>query len=156
MKVPIVGTEFFHADGQTDRQTDMTKLIVAFRNFGKTYKNFDKTICNIKPLYTQKAIDRSVGIVANGLCLKNAANLIESDNEKQTGKHLKTALLGSFPIEAERQASLSTSRKDFVNDPWMECLMNRFNLVWLTVTCIKGEDLSGRGMDKRSLFEEPS
>jgi hypothetical protein len=75
--------------------------------------------------------------------LKNGTNLIESDNKKQTGKHMKTALLGPFPTEAERQAYLSTSRRDFVNDPWMECLMNRFNLVWLTVKCIKREDLSG-------------
>jgi hypothetical protein len=29
MKIPPVGAELFHADGQTD----MTKLIVAFRNF---------------------------------------------------------------------------------------------------------------------------
>jgi hypothetical protein len=28
-----VGAKFFHADGQTDRQTDMTKLIVSFSNF---------------------------------------------------------------------------------------------------------------------------
>ena len=28
----------FHADRQTDRQTDMTELIVAFRNFAKTPK----------------------------------------------------------------------------------------------------------------------
>jgi len=27
-----VGAELFHADGETDGQTDMTKLIVAFRN----------------------------------------------------------------------------------------------------------------------------
>jgi hypothetical protein len=112
-------------------------------------------MCNINPLHMQKAIDRNVGIVANGSCLKNGTNLIESDNEKQTGKHLKTELLGYFPIEAGRQASLSTSRSDFVTDHWMECLMKRFNLVWLTVTCIKREDLSGRGMDKRSLFEQP-
>ena len=34
--------EFFHVDGQTDRQTDgetdMTKLIVAFRNFSNAPK----------------------------------------------------------------------------------------------------------------------
>jgi hypothetical protein len=42
--------------GRTDRQTDMTKLIVAFRNFVKTSKTFDKTMCNINPLYTQKAV----------------------------------------------------------------------------------------------------
>ena len=31
MKIRPVGDELFHADGQTP--TDMTKLIVAFRNF---------------------------------------------------------------------------------------------------------------------------
>jgi hypothetical protein len=33
MKIRAVGAELFHADGQTDGQTDMTKLIVAFRSF---------------------------------------------------------------------------------------------------------------------------
>jgi hypothetical protein len=33
IKLHLVGNEFFHADGRTDRWTDMTKLIVAFRNF---------------------------------------------------------------------------------------------------------------------------
>jgi hypothetical protein len=34
MKIRLVGAEMFHADGRTDGQTtDMTKLIVAFRNF---------------------------------------------------------------------------------------------------------------------------
>jgi Fe-S-cluster formation regulator IscX/YfhJ len=40
MKIHPVGAELFHAGermgGQTDRQTDMTKLIVAFRNFSNT------------------------------------------------------------------------------------------------------------------------
>jgi len=113
-------------------------------------------MCNLNPLYTHKVIDRSVGIAANSSCLKNGKNLIESDNEKQTGKHLKTALLGSFPIDDERQAILSTYRRDFVTDPRTECLMKSFNRVWLTVTCIKLKDLSERGIDKRSLFEETS
>jgi Fe-S-cluster formation regulator IscX/YfhJ len=38
-----VGAELFHeggqADRETDRQTDMTKLIVAFRNFENAPKN---------------------------------------------------------------------------------------------------------------------
>jgi hypothetical protein len=34
--------------------------------------------------------------------------------------------------------------------------MKRFSLVWLIVTYIKREDLLGRGMDIRSLFEESS
>jgi hypothetical protein len=35
IKIRLLGTEFF----QTDRQTDMTKLIVAFRNFSNAPKN---------------------------------------------------------------------------------------------------------------------
>jgi hypothetical protein len=38
MKIRPVGAELFHADGQTDRQTDMTKLIAAFRNFADVPK----------------------------------------------------------------------------------------------------------------------
>jgi hypothetical protein len=38
VKIHPVGAELFHADGRTDRQTDMTKLISAFRNFTKTPK----------------------------------------------------------------------------------------------------------------------
>jgi hypothetical protein len=35
-KIPaVVGPELFHADVQTDRQTDMTKLILAFCCFTK-------------------------------------------------------------------------------------------------------------------------
>jgi len=34
-----MGAELFHAGGRTDGQTDMTKLIVAFRNFAKAPKN---------------------------------------------------------------------------------------------------------------------
>jgi hypothetical protein len=33
MKIRPVGAELFHADGRTDGRTEMTKLIVAFRNF---------------------------------------------------------------------------------------------------------------------------
>ena len=49
MKIRPVGAQFFHADGQTDRQTDgwtanretdMTKLIVAFRIFANGPKKF--------------------------------------------------------------------------------------------------------------------
>ena len=35
MKIHMVGAEFFHADGQTD----MTKLIVAFRSLRTRLKN---------------------------------------------------------------------------------------------------------------------
>ena len=35
MKIRLVAAELFHADGRTD----MTKLIVAYRNFAKVPKN---------------------------------------------------------------------------------------------------------------------
>ena len=39
MKTRPVGAEVYHADRRTDVQTDMTKLIVAFRNPVKAPKN---------------------------------------------------------------------------------------------------------------------
>jgi len=44
MKIRLVADEFFHAairkaDGQTNGRTDMMKIIVAFRNFGKVPNN---------------------------------------------------------------------------------------------------------------------
>jgi len=44
MKIPAVGAELFHVDGQrsdgwVDGQTDTSKLIVAFHNIANTSKN---------------------------------------------------------------------------------------------------------------------
>jgi len=39
MKICPVGLELLHADRQTDRRTDMTKLILTFRNFVNSHKN---------------------------------------------------------------------------------------------------------------------
>ena len=38
MEIRPVGDKLFNADGRTDRQTDMAKLIVAFRNFVNALK----------------------------------------------------------------------------------------------------------------------
>jgi len=55
MKILIVGAELFHAD----RQTDMKKLLVTFRNFAKAPKN---SHCAV--LHTQFCIvDRTVSLV---------------------------------------------------------------------------------------------
>jgi hypothetical protein len=47
MKICAVGAELFHSDGQrhiqTDGRTDMTKLVVAFRNFANAPNNADPT-----------------------------------------------------------------------------------------------------------------
>jgi hypothetical protein len=39
MKIWLVGAELFRTDGRTDGQTDMTMLLVAFRNFANLAKN---------------------------------------------------------------------------------------------------------------------
>ena len=39
MKIRLVGTKLFGVEGQTDGRTDMTKLIVAYRNFANAPKN---------------------------------------------------------------------------------------------------------------------
>jgi len=40
MKILPVGSELFRVDGRTDGQADMTKPIVAFRNFARLLKHF--------------------------------------------------------------------------------------------------------------------
>ena len=39
MKIRPMGAELFHADGRTDGQTDMMKLIVVFRSFANLLKS---------------------------------------------------------------------------------------------------------------------
>ena len=39
MKIRLLDAELFHADGQVVRQTDMTKLTVAFLNYPNAPKN---------------------------------------------------------------------------------------------------------------------
>jgi hypothetical protein len=38
MKIHPVGAELFHADGQTEEWTDMTKIIIAFYHFANMLK----------------------------------------------------------------------------------------------------------------------
>jgi len=38
MKIRPWGAGLFHEEGRTERRTDMTKLVVAFRNFSKAPK----------------------------------------------------------------------------------------------------------------------
>jgi hypothetical protein len=40
MKIPPVGAEVYHAEGQTDGETNMTKLTVTFRNFSNAFKKY--------------------------------------------------------------------------------------------------------------------
>ena len=43
MKIRPVGAKLLQADRQTDGRTDMTKLLVAFRNFANAPKNESNT-----------------------------------------------------------------------------------------------------------------
>ena len=45
MKIRSVGAGSFYADRLTDGRTDMTKLIVAFRNFSKAPKIEGYNVC---------------------------------------------------------------------------------------------------------------
>jgi len=49
MKISPVEAELFHADRQTDQQTDTTKVTVAFRSFSNAPKKYPSTH-NIKLL----------------------------------------------------------------------------------------------------------
>jgi hypothetical protein len=61
MKIRPVGVELFHADRRTHRQTDMTQLRVAFRNFANGSKNdysLDKCVivyCSLSDRHTGTA-----------------------------------------------------------------------------------------------------
>ena len=39
MKIRLMAAKLLHVNKQKDRETDMTKLIVAFRNFANAPKN---------------------------------------------------------------------------------------------------------------------
>jgi len=55
MKVHLVKAELFHADGRTktNRRTDMTKLIVAFRSFVNAAKSYAHPIVHTAQKYNQ-------------------------------------------------------------------------------------------------------
>jgi hypothetical protein len=63
MSICPVGVELFHADGRTDRQTDMAKLTVAFRIFAKVLKN------EISLLDLRFAFDKVKNLIFMDLCI---------------------------------------------------------------------------------------
>ena len=56
MKIPPVGAELFYADRRMDGQTDMTNLIVAFRNFTEAPENPNKSCTDADLLTGTSAI----------------------------------------------------------------------------------------------------
>jgi hypothetical protein len=80
MKIRPVGAELFHADGQTD----MTKLIVAFRYFANAPKNFAGASCLVRSDVVkvfilwcgQKALFYGYAYIMyymHGICMHNTA-----------------------------------------------------------------------------------
>jgi hypothetical protein len=51
MKIRQVGAELFHADRRADGQTDMMKLIVAFRNSVISPKNYSFILSNLRAAF---------------------------------------------------------------------------------------------------------
>jgi len=51
MKTRLAEVRLFHADVRTDGQTDMKKLIVAFRNFENASKNNIRFSRNMRPAH---------------------------------------------------------------------------------------------------------
>ena len=76
MKIRLVGAELFHAVGRTDRQTDMTKIIAAFRNCANALKFKDGTLVILKP----------VGLICISLC---EIQITDPSNERLSMKHVK-------------------------------------------------------------------
>jgi len=46
-----VGAKLFHADGWTDRRTDMTKLIVVFSSFANAPKKSQYLLKNVSTIW---------------------------------------------------------------------------------------------------------
>ena len=69
MKIRPVGAELFNADrqkdGRTDRQTDLTKLIVGFRNFAKAPKKLsEQKVGHICPFFSNSCLfSQSLGSI---------------------------------------------------------------------------------------------
>jgi hypothetical protein len=63
MKISQLGAELFYVDGRMDGQTDMTKLIVNFRNFSnapKRAREFTETELLDFWTWTRKQFDRRI------------------------------------------------------------------------------------------------
>jgi hypothetical protein len=69
MKIHPVGAKMFHAGGQADKKTDMTKLRVTFHNFVNMLKNWDvHGINNSMGLYRQLKTGNITHFVTSVFC----------------------------------------------------------------------------------------
>ena len=78
MKIRPVGAELFHADGRTDGQTDMTKLIVAFRNFAKQLKKYEDPRTQLKAVLPLAYVSRLTNVYLTLLIITTTATTLPS------------------------------------------------------------------------------
>ena len=101
MKIHPVGAKLHHADGHTDRRSDMTKFIVAFHNFANAHKkreltwspHFQSTPLTTRvPIFIILASSGPVSITAGGelLCtvssyIANTSLVLSSTHDENSG-----------------------------------------------------------------------
>ena len=110
---PLVA-ELFHADRRTDRQTDMTKLTVAFHTFANAPKTHISNFVEIRPLGAEL-------FHAGGRTNRQT----DRQADRQAGRRDKTNSRFSYFCErAKQQCSYSPKRSNItVNNP-------NFHLTW--------------------------
>jgi hypothetical protein len=64
MKTRPVGAQLFHAEGWTDGQTDMTKLIVAFRNFANAPTSYARSTDIIYGAKLKSYLNFKIGVTS--------------------------------------------------------------------------------------------
>jgi hypothetical protein len=79
-------------------------------------KNTEKTMRDINPLCVKQGLDLICGKVKNASRLRNGTLLVEVFAENQSSALWKASLLGSYPIQVERHASLNFSGGVFSTD----------------------------------------
>jgi hypothetical protein len=105
-----LGAELFHADGRRDRRTDMTKLIVAFRNFANAPKNVARSfvkkyaasaVLYKRTIYRMVKIFLMIGSVLDRKEIKKYYILTELWCQKSSGhREMKLLKLCPYKIRA--------------------------------------------------------
>jgi hypothetical protein len=90
--------------------------ITALKFLTLRLKNTDKTMRDINPFFGKQGLDFICGKVKNASRLRNGTLLVEAFTENQSNVLLNETLLGSYPIQVDRQASLNSFRGDVSSD----------------------------------------
>jgi hypothetical protein len=124
MKIRLVGVELFHTDGRTDGRTDMTKLIVAFRNFANAPKTelvqpFKVYTCQLFLLHVYHCKKDGVTLQNNSTCiyctneptnhLHGAESFFEKLIVRQLIKRFPTFMEPQVPLPCTQEHAMDTN-----------------------------------------------